>query len=81
MTAVKPLLAAGLFLLGAGCASDLGLPVDAQLPFPRLGEVAAEEDEPKELKSRQETRRELERMDELAETHAEKAKQEIESRR
>lgn len=69
----------GLLVLAGGCANSLGLPVDAKLPFPKMGEVAAEE-QPKELKSPQETKRELEEMDELAETHAEKAKEEIEGR-
>lgn len=79
MTAVRIALLTGLLVLAGGCANNLGLPADAQLPFPKLGKVAAEEKDP-ELKSSQETKRELEKMDELADTHAEKAKREIESR-
>lgn len=80
MTAVRIAFLTSLLVLAGGCANDLGLAIDAQLPFPKLGEVAAEE-EPVETKSRQETQRELEEMDELADTHAEKAKQEIEGRK
>jgi hypothetical protein len=79
MNAARIALFAGLLLLAGGCTNKLGLPIDAELPFPKIGKVAAEE-EPIETKSRQETQRELDEMDELAETHAEKAKQEIEGR-
>lgn len=85
MTAVRIAFLTCLLLLAGGCANDLGLPIDAQLPFPKLGEVAAEEvaaeEETPELKTEQETQRELAKMDELGETHAVKARQEIESRR
>ncbi|HXK53384.1 MAG TPA: hypothetical protein PK405_01735 [Hyphomicrobiales bacterium] len=78
MNAARILLLAGLLALG-GCASGGGALLDGELPFPKFGELAAEEEAPKDLKSPQETRRELEEMDKLGETHAKKAKSDIEA--